>query len=49
VHELALPAAMERLVADVQGFCGGAPAHDDMTLMLVERQPARDGAVRSAT
>jgi hypothetical protein len=40
VHELPPPAAMERLVADVQRFCGSAPPHDDMTLMIVERQPA---------
>jgi sigma-B regulation protein RsbU (phosphoserine phosphatase) len=37
---LPLPAAVERLVADVQGFCAGAPPHDDMTLLLVARQPA---------
>jgi sigma-B regulation protein RsbU (phosphoserine phosphatase) len=39
-HALPLPAALERLVADVQSFCGSAPPHDDMTLMLAERQPA---------
>jgi hypothetical protein len=35
----ALPplAAVDRLVADVQGFCGAAPPHDDMTLLLVAR------------
>jgi sigma-B regulation protein RsbU (phosphoserine phosphatase) len=32
------PAAVDRLVADVQGFCGVAPPHDDMTLLLVARQ-----------
>lgn len=37
---LPLPGAVERLVADVQSFCGSAPPHDDMTIMLVERQPA---------
>jgi sigma-B regulation protein RsbU (phosphoserine phosphatase) len=40
VHTLSPAAALERLLADVQSFCGGAPPHDDMTLMLVVRQPA---------
>ena len=31
---------VDRLIADVQGFCGEAPPHDDMTLLLVARQPA---------
>ncbi len=33
-------ATVDRLIADVQGFCGEAPPHDDMTLLLVARQPA---------
>ena len=39
-HELAPDAAVERLVADVERFRGSAPPHDDMTLMLIARQPA---------
>jgi hypothetical protein len=39
-HELAPAAAVERLVADVERFRGSAPPHDDMTLMLIARQPA---------
>jgi sigma-B regulation protein RsbU (phosphoserine phosphatase) len=34
------PAAVERLTADVLRFCGSVPPRDDMTLMLVTRQPA---------
>jgi phosphoserine phosphatase RsbU/P len=37
---LPLPVAVERLTADVLSFCGRVPPHDDMTLMLVARQPA---------
>jgi len=37
---LAPLAAVARLVTDVQGFCGSEPLRDDMTLMLVARQPA---------
>ncbi len=33
-------AALDRVVADTLGFCGSAPQHDDMTLLLVARQPA---------
>jgi sigma-B regulation protein RsbU (phosphoserine phosphatase) len=36
-HPLPPTAALEQLVADVHGFCGSAPPHDDMTLMLVAR------------
>jgi hypothetical protein len=32
-------AAVERLIADVLSFCGSVQPHDDMTLMLIERQP----------
>jgi serine phosphatase RsbU (regulator of sigma subunit) len=32
--------AVERLIADVLSFCGSVQPHDDMTLMLVDRQPA---------
>jgi phosphoserine phosphatase RsbU/P len=32
--------AVERLIADVLSFCGSVQPRDDMTLMLVERQPA---------
>ena len=32
--------AVERLIADVVSFCGSVRPSDDMTLMLVERQPA---------
>jgi phosphoserine phosphatase RsbU/P len=32
--------AVERLIADVLSFCGSVQPPDDMTLMLVERQPA---------
>jgi sigma-B regulation protein RsbU (phosphoserine phosphatase) len=37
---LALPAAVERLTADVLSFCGPVPPRDDMTLMLVARESA---------
>jgi serine phosphatase RsbU (regulator of sigma subunit) len=40
VRTLPPPAAVERLIADVLSFCGSIQPHDDMTLMLVERQPA---------
>jgi serine phosphatase RsbU (regulator of sigma subunit) len=30
---------VERLIADVLSFCGAVPPHDDMTLMLLSRQP----------
>jgi sigma-B regulation protein RsbU (phosphoserine phosphatase) len=39
-HTLPPPAAVERLVADVERFCGSVPLRDDMTLMLVARQAA---------
>jgi phosphoserine phosphatase RsbU/P len=39
-HALAPLAAVERLIAEVQAFCGSEPAHDDMTLMLVTREPS---------
>ena len=39
-HALPPSAAVERLVADVHSFCGSVPLRDDMTLMLVTRQPA---------
>ena len=32
--------AVERLIADVLSFCGSVQPPDDMTLMLVDRQPA---------
>ena len=38
-HTQTPQAALEQLVADVQKFCGSAPPHDDLTLMLVARQP----------
>ena len=34
------PAAIESLTADVYSFCAGIALRDDMTLMLVARQPA---------
>ncbi len=40
VRTLAPSIVMERLMADVLSFCGSVLPHDDMTLMLVERQPA---------
>ena len=39
-HGLAPDAAVERLLSDVERFRGSAPPHDDMTLMLIARQPA---------
>jgi serine phosphatase RsbU (regulator of sigma subunit) len=36
---LPLPAAVERLILDVLSFSGSVPPSDDMTLMIVERQP----------
>lgn len=38
-HALPPQAAVEQLVTDAQKFCGSAPPHDDLTLMLVARQP----------
>jgi sigma-B regulation protein RsbU (phosphoserine phosphatase) len=32
--------AVERLIVDVLSFCGSVQPPDDMTLMLVDRQPA---------
>jgi serine phosphatase RsbU (regulator of sigma subunit) len=40
VRTLPAPIVVERLTADVLSFCGSIPPHDDMTLMLVGRQPA---------
>jgi serine phosphatase RsbU (regulator of sigma subunit) len=40
VRTLAPSLVVERLIADVLSFCGSVQPHDDMTLMLVERQPA---------
>jgi len=40
VRTLPASVAVERLIADVLSFCGSAQPSDDMTLMLVERQPA---------
>jgi serine phosphatase RsbU (regulator of sigma subunit) len=37
---LSPPDAVERLTADVLSFCGAVQPRDDMTLMLVARQPA---------
>ncbi|MGA9484412.1 MAG: PP2C family protein-serine/threonine phosphatase, partial [Candidatus Acidiferrales bacterium] len=40
VRTLPSSIVVERLIADVLSFCGSVQPHDDMTLMLVERQPA---------
>lgn len=40
VRTLPPSVAVERLISDVLSFCGSAEPSDDMTLMLVERQPA---------
>jgi serine phosphatase RsbU (regulator of sigma subunit) len=40
VRTLPPSVAVERLISDVLSFCGSVQPRDDMTLMLVERQPA---------
>jgi sigma-B regulation protein RsbU (phosphoserine phosphatase) len=40
VRTLPSSIVVERLIADVLSFCGSVQPRDDMTLMLVERQPA---------
>jgi len=40
VRTLPPSVVVERLIADVLSFCGSTQPSDDMTLMLVERQPA---------
>jgi serine phosphatase RsbU (regulator of sigma subunit) len=40
VRTLPPSVAVERLIADVVSFCGSVQPSDDMTLMLVEREPA---------
>jgi serine phosphatase RsbU (regulator of sigma subunit) len=40
VSKLPPSIAVERLISDVLSYCGSVQPRDDMTLMLVERQPA---------